>query len=801
MSLIDDFIRTCWNKRISANEFIDEMHSRYDNDGIAKITRQLMILCGQSYEPTSFIFDYFISIVQNNPSYIFSVIDESDPQQILGCVRLFIKCGDTLFNDFKIGTKDSAICALNALRLVLNYHYNDPNLLKEAIIKLSRSPMFSILITSGRVFAPDDFRQVREQFEAANPFDGMMKQLPVSQAHLLSALFTEELSHPQIIQNRHDIITLFASSVQIWYVKDGLFTFFIPDIMKHLYFLLITNFITNPSLQLAYMITNLFVRIILKKPGEDEAYLLEPFDKDNLLTLLDQLYSEFRPEKKASRSQYAEFCAPKIEKEYSDYFPKGLTLERVKKLLVSPPDYIDNSNIFATVFQYPMFVSQLPDYIISYLTPEHMLEATKFAEQIFKKHADFRLLITMQGKMTEFLEALAKLCQKVYDTHCFISIWTVMLSLYRYCWRSGSKIVRKPCIKFQEEAELPLSQFLGLLSGRTTPEEFVQVNPNMTLDQFLQISSPYEQCFAFLRYLILTNDLESVKFVLEARPYLWPSALLWGIKMRHKNAFLLAKMKMPNYKLIDTLFYYMMTALAKPKDAWLAVIDFSDYDLLMEFRPHSIAEIQYRIIGDLNIIGKISPLDPKKVRSIVISWRAWVHVFSLELFVKTLIDLLMWNTQSNSDPLSSKQIFQSAACFLVVVCDEDPEKILAIIKTAMNMLEEGPESVSDGDGLAQFCVILVIALHHRWKEAFIQLLDIRKRILNDESQTGSARMVFALSLIKTSLYISHLQTLISPDMFDTMFLKHDCQTAIDFFIAKEIAIKQGEIDFDDSSFT
>lgn len=800
---MDNFIRVCWNDRVPAQKFVEEIHSLFDSSRAAEITRELMILCGQSYEPTSFIFEYFISIVQKDPAYIFSIIDETDTRQILGCVRLFIKCGDTLFNDFKIGTKDSAVCALNALRLVLNYHNNDPNLLKEAIIKLSRSPMFSILIASGRVFAPEDFKNVQEEFERADPFKGMMNQLHVSQAHLLSALFTEKLSNPQTIQNRHEILTLFASSMQIWYVKDGLFTFFIPDIMKNLYFLLITKFITNPSLQLAYMITNLFVRIILKKSGDDEACPLVPFNPDDLNHLLDQLYKELKPNNvKSFRSEYVKYCTPTVEKEYSDYFPRGLTLDRVKQHLTSPPKTIDNSDIFSTIFQHPMFVSQLPDYIMSYLVPEHVEEASMFAEQINKHHADFRLLITMQGKMTDFLKTLEKLCRSMTvntpeDVKRFTNIWVLFLSLYRFSWRSGSKITREPCLKFCEEADEPLHNFLCLLSGVMSVEDYANSDRSMTAEKFLSIRSPYEESIGFLKYLILTNDIEIAKPLLNNHPYLWPSALVWGFRVRDPKALQLSKLKMPNNKLINIFFYHMMMAMAKPKVSWESVIDYSDYDFMIEFPPHSIGEVQYRIIEDLNHIAKVSPIEPNKVRSIVISWRAWINVFTMELFVKTLIGLLMWNTQSNSDPLSSKAIFQSAACFLVVVCDEDSEEILKILKTAMNMLEEGPESVSDGDGLAQFCVILVIALRHRWKEAFIELLDIRKKILDGESQAGSARMTFTLSLIKTSLYISHLQTLISPDMFDTTFLKHDCQTAIDFFIAKEIASKNDEIDLDE----
>ena len=126
-----------------------------------------------------------------------------------------------------------------------------------------------------------------------------------------------------------------------------------------------------------------------------------------------------------------------------------------------------------------------------------------------------------------------------------------MLSLYRFSWRSGSKITREPCLKFVEEADPPLHNLLSVLSGVMSANDFADLDRTMTKEKFLKINNPYDESIGFLHYLILTNDIESTKQLLDLHPYLWPSALVWGFRVRHTSALQLAKLKMPNYGGID----------------------------------------------------------------------------------------------------------------------------------------------------------------------------------------------------------------------------------------------------------
>ena len=789
----DDFLKLCWNMRIPASKFADKFFSELPPEKISKITRNLIILCGQSYEPPALTFEYFISIATKNPSHIFSVIDVLDPQQVLGCVRLFIKCGNTLFEDFKIGQKQSAMCALNALRLVLNYHYFDSNLLKEAITNLSRSPIFCILIASGRVYAPNDFRQVREQFEAANPFDGVMKNLSVSQVHLLSALFTEDLNQPQIASNRHDILLLYSQISQVWFIRSQAF---LPFSMKNLFLFSISKYINNPSLTLAYFITNLYVRILSKQYNEYDDLSSYGFNSENLNTLLEQFYGESKPEKKTSRSQYVEFCTPNIEKEYSDYYPKGMTLNSVKQLLANPPNYFSNDNIFSSIYHCPMFVSKLPDLIMSYMNPDNCELAAKMADQIFKNLSDFRLLLTIQGKLQAFIDSLANISRRIFQPSSFTKFWFLLLTLVRFSYSSGSETARQPILLFQENVVPKLNQFLGFLIGVYSNNGNPIQDKTLAIETFDSISTPFEQSMDFLTLLFRTNDINFAISQLQSKPYLWPSALIWGLRSQNEKALALGKLKMPKYQIIDALFYHMMIVLTKSKDICMSLLDYPDFELISKYHISDIAGIHINLINDINELGKISQ-DKDKVQSIIISWRAWSQCFSLEVFVKTLIDLLMWGSQSRSDPLGSKHAYHAVAFLLILVVDEDPEQIIKIIKIAMDTLEQGSESELDGDGLAQFCVVLIIGLGSKWKEQLKEILDLKKKILDTETQAGSSKMIFSLSFIKSSLFIPNLQLLISPEVFNSSFWKHDCQTAIDFFIGIGNAINENEISLND----
>lgn len=181
---------------------------------------------------------------------------------------------------------------------------------------------------------------------------------------------------------------------------------------------------------------------------------------------------------------------------------------------------------------------------------------------------------------------------------------------------------------------------------------------------------------------------------------------------------------------------------------------------------------------------KVSTIKPIRAWNIAVKWRALIKRFSLEVFVKTVIDLLVWTTQSETANMQSQSLFQAAAMLFIAVAEDDDEILMEILRLATTKLEEGSDKISDWYGLAEFCVCLIVSMKTKWKEAFLSLMEMRNKILTEDTVTTHGKWMFALCLIQIALYIPDLQSLILPDMFQVLILKHNWQTAIDFFIAR-----------------
>ena len=78
----------------------------------------------------------------------------------------------------------------------------------------------------------------------------------------------------------------------------------------------------------------------------------------------------------------------------------------------------------------------------------------------------------------------------------------------------------------------------------------------------------------------------------------------------------------------------------------------------------------------------------------------------------------------------------------------------------------------------------MLASGRNWKHIFGQLLETRKKFLAEGTQTGTVKISFCLSLLKSAVYIPKLQDMITSDMFDQLMMKHEWETAIDYFIIK-----------------
>jgi hypothetical protein len=93
----------------------------------------------------------------------------------------------------------------------------------------------------------------------------------------------------------------------------------------------------------------------------------------------------------------------------------------------------------------------------------------------------------------------------------------------------------------------------------------------------------------------------------------------------------------------------------------------------------------------------------------------------------------------------------------------------------------------NGEGVAEFCLITTVAMASQGWEfaqtAFKELLEHRKRLVDQAPPTGTAKLGFCVSLMKGALYVPSLRALIEPEMFGTPIMRQEWQAAIGYFVA------------------
>jgi hypothetical protein len=331
--------------------------------------------------------------------------------------------------------------------------------------------------------------------------------------------------------------------------------------------------------------------------------------------------------------------------------------------------------------------------------------------------------------------------------------------------------------KFVQDTPTPLQHFLRAFASWDLGGE-----PSVSIEA-LETLPPLQMCVEFLLLLANGADVALLAPMLIRHEFLWPSALTWAIATGEPRARALLAPKPPNVPFINDLFYHASVCVSKRPSPWLLLLDRPDFRLLRRFCPGSINAIHFFLASDIAALVTIVTVAQKPSTRIVFSWRAWVAGFGLEEFVRTLLYVLIWNIQVCTDPLSAMTFFKCAACLMVVVCEGNEDMLRMAICTAVDVVENADCGIGvNGDGLAEFCLILTVAMR-KAKDMFGDLLEHRRRLVDQAPPTGTAKLGFCVSLIKGALYVPSLRGLIEPQIFGTPMMRQEWQAAIDYFIA------------------
>jgi hypothetical protein len=515
-------LRSCWNDQIPACDFPAKL-AVSDSSELLTVASSLIDLCSSDSDPTPFFLDYLTSLCVSLPDPCMSIFTDPSPSSSRGLLRLLSRSGDTLFNSMDAGSEFSARCALSALELCL-----DPPLdSSHAIVLLCKSHAFSVLIASARLWFYDEILQIRVSFDEAFPQSDLPLSIPFPRTLLRRAVLIDDLTQ-HILFTRHEILSAVVSNLPMWSFVSKTFSMANRVTFYHLYLHVVSDFLEGPTLVGAFLVTNLLVRIVNSIGQENVSQGLKNSD---LVILFDSL------------RQCSEQVTPFDEKEeYNCDFLSHMNLDELQKFFTAKPPRFDDNALADTVFRFPLMASELAEHILVQMENSPSAVAARFADQVIERCSDFSALIIKQGIFLEFITRAFDIACEAKSADNFFSLWMLPLTLLWFAWGSGPEIIRGLIPEFvYSYRQGELASFLcNLLEISDEPPKG---NP--------RIVAPYGECLAFGERLLDSTSFPDSLIRLGARPYLWPSALLWSLKLPVKNVRKLIHESMPPSHLLN----------------------------------------------------------------------------------------------------------------------------------------------------------------------------------------------------------------------------------------------------------
>jgi len=773
------FLRESWNLHLKEDIFMQELKNKYNIDQVKSIFKWIVEFNGEIRDGTLYLYEYAKSILNEYTISVLDIIDEENYIHTIGCGLIFSRYGDIIFNHLSIGSKESSLCIIKAFRICFNIP--DNKLLNQSYLLLSRSHIIGAILASSRVFCYDEFIKLRNLYTLKKSLLTINEE-QISKDFILYPLLADNLRNPMTYVDLQDTVMILHFSLHIWIMRLGIFDYYQPYLTTQFYFHLFSDFVSCPSLLSAFILTNLFVDVY--EGSIHKSFYRDPsrttvFNREALEMALKGIYEQY--------SQILNNDNPSYEdSDCFDFFMGGLSLEEAKSFLCTLPSVVDESKLLELGIQYPAFSSHIIPYVLEKMNSDSISSAVNIANQILRRLGDFRFLAAQQGMLMQCFASFINLAMVTFDDYSFETIWTLALSFVRFSWRSGSPSLRSVVIRFVEKQNGSIAFFLKSLLNLELPIG----NRSISIYDINREQLPIEKCVLFLMFLfqIKQEDIPSVVELLHENSYLWPSALIWGIRSNNPLARNLTQLKFPDEELHNFLFYHMMIGLKQSAEPWKAVVEHPDYDSMVRFCPESIECIHSRLINDICAISKLHSVIPKLTWTIMITWRAWANKFGMKVFVTTLVKLLMWVSKNSSDTEMNEHLFQYSSYFVVISSDQVSSVLEEALEGVLCIVKNREIEMINPEGVSVFTIMLLVAISEKNSSQYNDTIGLARQFLNENVFPNDPRTIFALSIIKKSFYIPRLRDFLTMDIFELFVSYNDWQSVIDFFISKSIRI-------------
>jgi hypothetical protein len=276
--------------------------------------------------------------------------------------------------------------------------------------------------------------------------------------------------------------------------------------------------------------------------------------------------------------------------------------------------------------------------------------------------------------------------------------------------------------------------------------------------------------------MLETNHLASFLGSLND-PCMWLSVLVWGLKTRNSDAAILVDHGVPQYQIAREGYFNLMMLLAVPPRQWSTLYDIVSFDTMVALMPADkanglsyLADSLLRLTDDFPSLSRLA-----------VGWRAALAVYPTNEVVCWLVQHITDKYSFCSQIEDCWRVFERAGQLFLVAVDGDPVKIRQAIYAVLEIMNNRPEEIFDGEGLGRFCAMLLLALN--WEEYGREVL---AKLLDPEMlhrSRESACDPFIMTLIRVALFVPEMREWLPTEIANVILEKDGWPLAVSFFLA------------------
>lgn len=750
-----DFLKICWNSKYTKEEFI-EKYRELDSDKQITVFKSICQLCSDINISISYFVPYFYAIFDEYPSKSFDSIDLNNKSEIDGCIRLINEFGSTLFNNLTIGTYENARCSIVILKIILLCQ--DNQLKKSVILILSRSQIYCSLLASARLHDTIEFKFVQKIFINSD----LYKEIQNSESYSTYIPFLDTLTMNKLdLNNKYinpqEIVNVAILNNLPWILKNDLYSMFQPQLNYLFYVTSINRYISRPSLEIAYIITNFFLNFESKLIFD---YNTVPFNAQVLNEYLTKLYSS------------------------SNVLPP-VPLQDLYRFLSNVPENVPVEKLYEITKENPALSTSIGDIFLQTLYGANYELSMTIMKQIYENYDEFIVYFHFVDKIKDFINAALDIAENTTNEQLFHHSWTLAVTLVRFSIASGSPLFLREIPKIFTMRQSTSILLLRCMIDTTWSINEIRMRP--TLNDCITEPSLMLKTVKFLCYLYNEKNEQSIinaLSYLDQFPNFYIPAIVWGTRTKSPLIRYIPTKNLPDTPIHKYLFAQMLSLISLPAKITGWSIDYMDYiTSIWDPEKHKIINtfLILRGIEKITLMRVTENNDTKRMFTI---WRALIFLHGGKQFAKSLISALMQTSETSNETYFIQSLFISCAYHFIVLTEHSDSFLVDVMNAILDYLDSG-ERLTNGDAFALFCILCCLSLEKDHTVFYFnKLVEKSKEIIENANYQLNELTFFASQFLTKSLYSKALVQLLPDDIFKDLQKMSLWNSVIMFFIAK-----------------